>query len=69
MTRHVLGLDHEFHRRHTPGELIQQVASAGIPQATASSKPEIQVDALMDHFERMRASTSASRTIVPAASR
>lgn len=23
--RHVLGLDHEFHRRHTPGELIQRV--------------------------------------------
>ncbi len=22
---HVLGLDHEFHRRHTPGELIQRV--------------------------------------------
>jgi ATP-binding cassette subfamily B protein len=25
MTRHVIGLDHEFHRRHTPGELIQRV--------------------------------------------
>lgn len=25
MTRHVLGLDHEFHRRHTAGELIQRV--------------------------------------------
>ena len=25
MTRHVLGLDHEFHRRHTPGELISHV--------------------------------------------
>jgi ATP-binding cassette subfamily B protein len=25
MTDHVLGLDHEFHRRHTPGELIQRV--------------------------------------------
>lgn len=33
------------------GELIEQVARAGIPQATASSKPEIQVDALMDHFD------------------
>jgi len=32
------------------GELIADVAAAGIPQATASSKPEIQVDALMDHF-------------------
>ena len=25
MSRHVLGLDHEFHRRHTPGELISRV--------------------------------------------
>ncbi len=25
IARHVLGLDHEFHRRHTPGELIQRV--------------------------------------------
>lgn len=25
ITRHVLELDHEFHRRHTPGELIQRV--------------------------------------------
>jgi len=25
ITGHVLGLDHEFHRRHTPGELIQRV--------------------------------------------
>ena len=25
LTRHVLGLDHEFHRNHTPGELIQRV--------------------------------------------
>lgn len=32
------------------GELIQELAAQGIPQATASSKPEIQVDALMDHF-------------------
>jgi len=32
------------------GELIADVAGCGIPQATASSKPEIQVDALMDHF-------------------
>jgi phosphoglycolate phosphatase len=33
------------------GELIRDVAAAGIPQATASSKPEIQVAALMDHFD------------------
>lgn len=32
-------------------ELIRDVAAAGIPQATASSKPEIQVVALMDHFD------------------
>lgn len=25
MTRHVLGLDHEFHRSHSPGELISRV--------------------------------------------
>ena len=31
-------------------DLIHELASAGIPQATASSKPEIQVDALVDHF-------------------
>jgi len=33
------------------GELIGDLAASGIPQATASSKPEIQVDALMDHFQ------------------
>src|SRR6478735_12806732 len=33
------------------GELIRDVAAAGIPEATASSKPEIQVSALMDHFD------------------
>lgn len=32
-------------------DLIREVAAAGIPQATASSKPEIQVAALMDHFD------------------
>jgi len=31
--------------------LIAEVAASGIAQATASSKPEVQVDALMDHFE------------------
>ena len=31
--------------------LIRDVAAAGIPQATASSKPEVQVVALMDHFD------------------
>lgn len=33
------------------GELVKDIADAGIPQATASSKPEIQVAALMDHFD------------------
>jgi len=33
------------------GELITDVAAAGIPQATASSKPEVQVVALMDYFD------------------
>ncbi|MBU4465123.1 MAG: HAD hydrolase-like protein [Actinobacteria bacterium] len=32
------------------GELIAELGAAGIAQATASSKPEIQVAALMDHF-------------------
>ncbi|MFG6402439.1 HAD hydrolase-like protein [Microbacterium sp. P04] len=31
-------------------DIIHEVQAAGIPQATASSKPEIQVVALMDHF-------------------
>lgn len=33
------------------GEVITQLSQAGVPQATASSKPEIQVQALMDHFD------------------
>lgn len=32
-------------------ELMGELAAAGIPQATASSKPENQVIALMEHFE------------------
>jgi phosphoglycolate phosphatase len=31
-------------------DLIREVHEAGVPQATASSKPEIQVDAIVDHF-------------------
>lgn len=31
-------------------ELIHDLSAAGVPQATASSKPELQVDALVDHF-------------------
>ncbi|WP_309104386.1 HAD hydrolase-like protein [Microbacterium sp.] len=31
-------------------ELIHELHAAGVPQATASSKPELQVDALVDHF-------------------
>lgn len=33
------------------GALIADLAAAGIPQATASSKPENQVGTLLDHFE------------------
>jgi phosphoglycolate phosphatase len=38
--------------RTYPGvtELIHELHASGIPQATASSKPEMQVDALVDHF-------------------
>ncbi|WEK13222.1 MAG: HAD hydrolase-like protein [Candidatus Microbacterium phytovorans] len=36
------------------GELIAEVDAAGIAQATASSKPENQVLALMDHFDLAR---------------
>lgn len=32
-------------------QLIVDLADAGIPQATASSKPEVQVVALMEHFD------------------
>ncbi|MEN2738596.1 HAD hydrolase-like protein [Microbacterium sp. X-17] len=30
--------------------IVADLAAAGVPQGTASSKPEVQVDALMDHF-------------------
>ena len=33
------------------GELIARVHESGIPQATASSKPEVQVRALLEHFD------------------
>ena len=32
-------------------ELLRDVHAAGIPQAIASSKPEVQVNALLDHFD------------------
>ncbi|PZU44901.1 MAG: phosphatase [Microbacterium sp.] len=32
-------------------ELIAELAGAGVAQATASSKPEVQVSALVDHFD------------------
>jgi phosphoglycolate phosphatase len=32
-------------------ELIADLDAAGVPQATASSKPEVQVVALMEHFD------------------
>lgn len=31
-------------------EIIRDLHAAGVPQATASSKPEVQVDAIIDHF-------------------
>lgn len=39
--------------RTYPGvsEIIRDLHEAGVPEATASSKPEIQVDALVDFFE------------------
>ncbi|WP_404430245.1 HAD hydrolase-like protein [Microbacterium lacus] len=39
-------------------ELIHEIDAAGVPQATASSKPEIQVNALMEHFELTPAFTA-----------
>lgn len=39
-------------------QLIGDLAAAGVPQATASSKPEVQVAALMDHFDLSAALTS-----------
>ncbi|WP_159500426.1 HAD hydrolase-like protein [Microbacterium sp. 18062] len=45
------------------GELVADLAAAGIPQGTASSKPEIQVTALMEHFgltEHLTAITGAT---------
>ncbi len=32
-------------------EIIRDLHAAGVPQATASSKPEVQVDAIIDFFE------------------
>jgi len=32
-------------------DIIQRLHAAGFPQAIASSKPEVQVDALLDHFD------------------
>ena len=45
------------------GELIADLAAAGVPQGTASSKPEVQVTALMTHFgldEHLAAITGAT---------
>lgn len=40
------------------GQIITDLQTAGVPQATASSKPEVQVVALMDHFELSASFTS-----------
>ena len=45
------------------GELIADISAAGIPQATASSKPEVQDVALMEHYglaEHMQAMAGAT---------
>jgi phosphoglycolate phosphatase len=36
------------------GDIIADLSAAGVPQATASSKPEAQVTALMEHFALSR---------------
>lgn len=52
--------------RLIPGiaELVADVADAGIPQATASSKPEVQVVTLMEHF-RLAAHLNAMAGATP----
>ena len=62
MTRHVLGLDHEFHRTHTPGELIQRVdgdvtsvsdfLSQVVPQAVGGVHADLR-DARRAHRARL----------------
>lgn len=50
-------------------DLIAEIAEAGIPQSTASSKPEVQVRALMEHFgiaphlQEMVGATSDEKTL------
>lgn len=48
------GYTRDVHTYAGVPELIAEIADAGIPQATASSKPEIQVAALMDFFDISR---------------
>ncbi|MBB3157526.1 phosphoglycolate phosphatase [Microbacterium proteolyticum] len=51
------------------GELVHDLHAVGVPQSTASSKPEVQVVALMDHFglapdlEAMVGATLDERTL------
>lgn len=51
------------------GEIVHDLHAAGVPQSTASSKPEVQVVALMDHFglapklEAMVGATPDERTL------
>lgn len=42
-----------------PG-LIHDIAEAGVPQATASTKPETQVRAILEHYDLMRSFTAIS---------
>ncbi|MFF0910727.1 HAD hydrolase-like protein [Microbacterium enclense] len=51
------------------GEIVRDLHAAGVPQSTASSKPEVQVVALMEHFglapvlEAMVGATPDERTL------
>lgn len=41
-------------------EIVRAVSAAGIPQATASTKPETQVRAILDHYELLPSFTALS---------
>jgi len=51
------------------GDIVRDLHAAGVPQSTASSKPEVQVVALMEHFglapqlEAMVGATPDERTL------
>lgn len=41
-------------------EIVREIAAAGVPQSTASTKPENQVRAILEHFELLPAFTAIS---------